>query len=221
MKTCTIDGCQSRVNAKGYCHRHYRRFRLYGDPLAPSRLGPRGAPPVSNPCAFAGCEKVGKTTKGYCPTHYMRLLRHGDAATVLPVGKIGKGRVKHPMYGAWLQMINRCQNPNNGSYPNYGGRGIRVCDRWKSDFHNYLADMGERPDGMTLDRIDPDGNYEPENCRWADALTQRHNHTEDGDARMRRGLSEGRKAYWRRWRLERGLGENETHRARRNAGKTK
>lgn len=159
-------------------------------------------------CLFDGCEIVGKVTKGYCPTHYMRLLRHGDATIVLRSGNIGKGRAKHPMYRAWAQMINRCENPNNSSYARYGGRGIRVCERWRADFQNYLADLGERPAGMTVDRINPDGDYEPGNCRWADAMTQRHNHTEEGDRRMREGLSEGRKAYWRRWRAERGLPED-------------
>jgi hypothetical protein len=62
-------------------------------------------------------------------------------------------------------MRARCQNPNNASYYKYGERGITVCERW-DDSTNFLADMGEAPPGMSLDRIDPDGNYEPKNCRW-------------------------------------------------------
>jgi hypothetical protein len=64
-------------------------------------------------------------------------------------------------------MKGRCLNPNNTSYPDYGGRGIEVCERWLHSFENFLADMGERPTGMTLDRKSNDGNYTKRNCRWA------------------------------------------------------
>lgn len=75
-------------------------------------------------------------------------------------------------YNSWVSMTGRCRNPNNIGWHLYGGRGIVVCERWAS-FENFLADMGERPEGKTLDRYpDSNGNYEPANCRWATAKEQ-------------------------------------------------
>lgn len=79
-----------------------------------------------------------------------------------------------PTFRSWVAMTARCTNPNRWQYKYYGGRGITVCDRWET-FANFLADMGERPPETTLDRIDPNGHYTRDNCRWANRLTQRHN----------------------------------------------
>ena len=83
--------------------------------------------------------------------------------------------VGSPTYRSWATMIQRCTNPRVTSFPNYGARGIKVCRRWRA-FKNFLADMGERPDGTTLDRFpNNDGDYAPGNCRWATKQQQAEN----------------------------------------------
>jgi hypothetical protein len=84
--------------------------------------------------------------------------------------------LRTPTQRSWDRMKQRCNDPKRTEYPRYGGRGIKVCDRWNESFDAFLADMGERPPGKTLDRWpNPDGHYEPGNCRWATPLEQRHN----------------------------------------------
>lgn len=88
-------------------------------------------------------------------------------------GHKAKGKAS-PTYVSWSNMIQRCTNPNHHRYPLYGGRGIEVCESWHL-FVNFLADMGERPGGLTLDRENNDGNYEKDNCRWATNSEQNGN----------------------------------------------
>ena len=93
------------------------------------------------------------------------LVKHGQSGGVSS---------RSPTYGTWANMLQRCLNPKNPRWSDYGGRGIKVCEQWVT-FATFLADMGERPEGKTLDRKSPDGNYEPGNCRWATPLEQRAN----------------------------------------------
>lgn len=78
-------------------------------------------------------------------------------------------------YHAWATMKKRCSNPACKKFPRYGGRGIKVCEQWQNSFQTFLSDMGECPPGLSIDRVNNDGNYEPGNCRWATRKEQARN----------------------------------------------
>lgn len=119
-------------------------------------------------CGINGCE-ARHVARGRCRRHYKQLRREGGAGE--PVQE-SHGMSRSPEYRAWKTMISRCHRATDPSYPYYGGRGIQVCHRWRSSFVAFYEDMGPRPEGLTLDRIDGDGDYAPSNCRWASRQTQ-------------------------------------------------
>ncbi len=111
-----------------------------------------------------------------------RFISGHNAKSDHPRGTLKHGMDGTPTYRSWRSWIARCLNPNTPNFRYWGGRGITISDRWLGDhgFENFLADLGERPDGLTLDRIDNEGNYEPGNVRWASWTQQANNRRAPG-----------------------------------------
>ena len=101
--------------------------------------------------------------------------RRGDRGCAKCRGHLATAGGMTPEYQSWRGMRERCLNPNHASYRHYGGRGIKVCDRWLFSFSTFSEAVGKREAGHSLDRIDNEGDYEPTNCRWADVKTQMSN----------------------------------------------
>lgn len=128
-------------------------------------------------CKQDGCNRK-HLAKGYCKLHYNRVWFRGSPGGNELEQVYSDGRTTHPLYRTYMEMKRRCYNQNFKDYSDYGGRGIAIDERWLGikGFDKFVEDMGEKPSPKhSIDRIDVDGNYSPENCRWADIYVQTSN----------------------------------------------
>lgn len=188
---CSVDNCTRLSDRYGpICNAHYLRMRRHGSYDLPLRQ-------YQKPCSIDGCDRMCKA-KDLCQMHLDRLRANGSPH-VVKIRHEHHGMHGHPLYKTWANMKSRCYNPDIPNYQNYGARGIQVCDRWRNSFSAFVADVGERPDGCTLDRIDPNGDYEPGNVRWASASVQvKNTNTRRDNTSGHKGVSwDGNRKLWR------------------------
>lgn len=191
-RTCSIDGCEKNVVAIGYCDMHYRRFKRGDDLNAP----PKGSTPHNHAGARFGrwvvvsrAPNKGMRTAWFCKcdcgTETSVFTSHLVSGRSVSCGCYKSevtsqalkthGLTDSDEHRIWCLMKSRCNNTANPSYPDYGGRGITVCDKW-NDFVNFYSDMGPRPSKQhSIGRIENDKGYSPDNCRWETPKQQANN----------------------------------------------
>lgn len=133
---------------------------------------------------------------GLCCQHYRRWKKYDDPCAIPTVDTSNyllKGSYKNNPreYRSWKNMVTRCTDSRHKAYCYYGGRGIKVCDRWlgRDGLKNFIKDMGKRPEKCTLDRIDVNGDYTPENCRWSEWCVQNYNKTMSKHSTNKTGIT--------------------------------
>lgn len=167
MEICKIENCKNKCKSLGYCEKHYTRFRRHGDPNYTKNNMDH-----SECCIIKECTNK-HHAKGYCRKHYRRFLKYGNPLYTKIESHGMEGTTE---YHTWATIKTRCYCKNSSAYKYYGGRGIKVCDRWLNSFIAFYEDMGLKPFSKAqIDRKDNGGNYTPENCHWTTAAENSRN----------------------------------------------
>lgn len=174
-KECSIPDCHKPAVKRGWCNMHYIRVYMHGSP----DIGRR----ERAECIVEGCHSKVQG-HGYCPKHYTRLRRYGSIDRVNP-HPTKHGFARSSIYLAWQSIKFRCLNPNSRSYYQYGGRGIKICQRWRDSFQAFYDDVGPKPSpDYSIDRVNTNLHYSCgkceeciangwiANCRWATRTQQ-------------------------------------------------
>jgi hypothetical protein len=190
VKTCSVDMCLKPHEAHGYCEKHYARFKRHGAPVLVTKERDENILfKRFSLLTVVGFESEGGRRVWVCKCDC------GSTTRVSPASKLSRGNTKscgclrtkracergtHHMsktaeYNTWVAIKKRCYSQTDTGYDNYGGRGITVCSEWRDDFDAFYRDMGPRPEGTSIDRIDNDKGYSKENCRWATREMQNTN----------------------------------------------
>ncbi len=155
---CSLVDCQGIHYGKGFCKHHYGKWKRHGDPM--------WVPPifVYNKCSIANCGNDALAL-GVCNKHYKRFSKYKDH---LVCKTDFHGMTNTSEYISWKCMKDRCNVSATNGYKYYGGKGVKVCDRWENSFSNFIKDMGNKPTlKHQIDRLDSSKDYTPDNCRWA------------------------------------------------------
>lgn len=166
-RICNVNNCDNKHRRNGFCEKHDEQVKIHG------RLTPEREHGAIKICKVENCGRKG-INKGYCAKHSSQIKR--NKTLCLENEFEMHGMSKKPEYSVWVSLKGRCNNKNNTAYKNYGGRGIKICERWSKSFANFYNDMGSKPKKeYSIDRIDTNGNYEPKNCRWTTNIIQGRN----------------------------------------------
>lgn len=173
MKICKLPDCNMEHYQGGYCRKHLERVRRHGNPYTVLKKHTKSHP---DKCTIKNCDNK-YYANNFCKKHYERNHKYNDPMFTINGKDMEKhGLAKSSEYNTYHLMIKRCYSEKNNKYHRYGGRGITVCDRWRNSFIAFYDDMGAKPfPKAQIDRIDNDGNYEPDNCHWVNQTANMRN----------------------------------------------